>query len=124
MYVWLTSQNRKVHQRAMNRLVRKMNKHIENDDLWLGRFYAKQIASSWHPYEDGSGADLFVRLRFIDKKTKCTYDTGWKSVHYWSFGARLYWTMNWFIVEYCDVWRNEDPINDRIDYRQKYKEDI
>ena len=115
---WLTSMNRKVHQRAMNKLVRHMNKQIENDELWLGRFYAKQIASSWHPYEDGSGAALNVRLRFIDRKTGTTYDTHLEDVNGWRFGAKIFWKMNWFIVDYCDVWRNEDPYKDKIDYRK------
>lgn len=115
---WLTSKNRKVHQRAMNKLVRQMNNGIHNDNLWLGRFYAKQIDSSWHLYEDGSGAELYVRLKFIDRKTGITYDTSWETVNHWRFGAYLYWEMNNFIVEKCDVWRKEDPVHDdRVDYR-------
>ena len=62
MHTWLTSQNRKVHQRAMNKLIRDMNNNIKNDDLWLGRFYAKQIDSDWQLYKDGSGAELYIRL--------------------------------------------------------------
>jgi hypothetical protein len=117
--VWLTSQKRKVHQRAINKLIREMNKRIEDDDLWLGRFYTKQIKSDWQLYEDGSGADLYVRLRFIDRKTGVHYDTGWECVNSLRFGAKLYWKMNWFIVEYCDVWGKEDPRKDtRVDYRK------
>lgn len=116
---WLTSQNRKVYQRAMNRLMRKINKSIKNDDLWLGRFYVKQIGSSWYLYKDGSGAELYVRLRFVDRKTGFVYDTPWETVNHWRFGAHLAWEMNNFIVKECDVWRKEDPLRDeRIDYRK------
>lgn len=114
---WLYSHNRKVHQRAMNKIVRKMNQCIENDDLWLGRFYAKQIGAHWRLYDDKSGAELYVRLRFIDKKTGVFYDTPWETVNHWRFGERIYWKMNWLIVDYCDVWSKEDPYNDIIDYR-------
>ena len=118
MYTWLTSQNRKVHQRGMNKLIRDINNNIKNDDLWLGRFYAKQINSDWILYEDGSGAELYVRLRFIDRKTGVTYDTPWETVNHWRFGAHLYWEMNNFIVNKCEVWQKEDPVHDeRIDYR-------
>ena len=117
---WLASKNRKVHQRAINKAVRNMNLSIENDDLWLGRFYAKQVKSTWSLYEDGSGAELYVILRFIDKKTGKNYDTCWETVNSWIFGAKLFWRMNWFIVNYLRVWENEDPINDeKIDYRKK-----
>lgn len=119
MHTWLTSQNRKVHQRAMNKLIRDMNKNICEDNLWLGRFYVKQINSDWQLYEDGSGAELYVRLRFIDRKTGFTYDTPWETVNHWRFEARLYWEMNDFIVEKCDVWGKEDPLHDEcIDYRK------
>ena len=32
-YSWLTSKNRKRHQREVNKLMRLMNQNIENDDL-------------------------------------------------------------------------------------------
>ena len=72
---WLCSKNRKRHQRAMNKLMRDLNKNIENDNLWQGRFYVKQTAAQWHEYEDKSGAELWVVLSFIDKKTGITYET-------------------------------------------------
>ena len=67
MKYWLTSTNKKKHQRAMNRLVRSFNKALEQDDLWCGRFVIQQVyAPQWHQYDDGSGAELFVHLKFID----------------------------------------------------------
>ena len=74
---WLTSFNRKKHQRRMNRFVRAINKNIANDDLWRGRFVVKQVGTPYfYIYEDKSGAelqnvhlvitDLKLALRFMD----------------------------------------------------------
>ena len=106
---WLTSQNRKVHQRAMNKLVRQLNENIRKDNLWKGRFYVRQIASQWHVYEDKSGAELWVVLRFIDRKTGRTYDCA-ETVNHFRFPSswKLWEKMNWFIVEYLEVWK-ENP---------------
>ena len=105
---WLTSMNKKRHQREINRLVREANKSIEKDDLWYGRFCIKQVESpQWHVYEDKSGAEYFVHLKFIDK---CTgrYWIQAETVNHWrgSFGNgwRIWDKMNWFIVEHCSVW--------------------
>ena len=38
----MKSHNRKNHQRWFNQYVRYINKNIEEDDLWLGRFCVKQ----------------------------------------------------------------------------------
>lgn len=114
MKYWLTSKNKKRHQRAMNKLIRETNKNIEQDDLWYGRFCVRQVYSpQWHIYEDGSGAEYFVHLKFIDKCTGREYlcaDTvnDWRSGNSW----RLWEKMNWFIVEHCTVW-NEQPARER-----------
>ena len=71
-YGWLTSKDRKRHQRAMNDIMRQINRYVEIDPLWKGRFYVRQIASQWSEYEDKSGAALWVVLRFYDKKTRIT----------------------------------------------------
>ena len=58
-------------------------------------------------YEDKSGAEYFVHLKFIDK---CTgrYWIQAETVNHWrgSFGNgwRIWDKMNWFIVEHCNVW--------------------
>jgi hypothetical protein len=108
MQYWLTSKNKKRHQREINRLVREANKSIEKDDLWHGRFCIKQVESpQWHVYEDKSGAEYFIHLKFIDK---CTgrYWIQAETVNHWrgSFGNgwRIWDKMNWFIVEHCNVW--------------------
>ena len=109
---WLTSMNKKRHQREINRLIREANKSIEKDDLWYGRVCIKQVESpQWHVYEDKSGAEYFVHLKFIDK---CTgrYWIQAETVNHWrgSFGNgwRIWDKMNWFIVEHCSVW--DEPL--------------
>ena len=115
---WIYSCNRKRHQRAINKAIRDMNKNIENDNLWKGRFYCRQIYSPhWERYEDRSGGIMYVNVEFCDKKTQKrwiqlfnTNDIqGWK---FWS-------AMNDFIVKHIDVW-NEEPrpsIENAPDYR-------
>ena len=108
----LTSMNKKRHQREINRLVRQANKSIENDSLWLGRFVIHQVKSpQWSIYEDKSGAEYFVHLEIIDRCTGRSWisaDTvnGWRTTL--GNGWQLYEFINWFIVEYCNVW--DEPL--------------
>lgn len=108
MFTWLTSMDRKTHQRAINRAVRTFNKRLEQDDLWLGRFVVRQYEDSpqWRKYEDGSGAELWVKLKFIDRATG-RYYVGNHTVNEWcSFnGSRIWRIMNWLIAEHWDVWQ-------------------
>ena len=120
---WLTSMNKKRYQREINRLVREANKSIEKDDLWHGRFCIKQVESpQWHVYEDKSGAEYFVHLKFIDK---CTgrYWIQAETVNHWrgSFGNgwRIWDKMNWFIVEHCNVW--DEPLA-KVRYYDAWRE--
>ena len=108
-YGWLTSKNRKRHQRAMNTMMRQLNRNIEQDELWQGRFYVRQVASQWHPYEDKSGGELWIVLRFIDKKTGIAKDVA-NTVNHWRYfnGSYLWWAMNDFIVKDVNVWHEED----------------
>lgn len=105
---WLTSQNRKVHQRAMNQAMRAINKNIERDDLWNGRFIVRQHRAEWIPYEDNSGRELYVSLKFIDRCTGRHFIIN-DSVNHWLFwgGSALWRAMNDFIVKQCDVWNEE-----------------
>jgi hypothetical protein len=88
--------------------MRELNKNIENDSLWCGRFYVHQIARQRYVYEDGSGMELWVTLEFVDRKTGRTKQL-LETVNYWtSFCSRLFWEANTFIVEDVNVWA-EDP---------------
>lgn len=105
---WLTSKNAKAHQRRMNKAMRELNKTLENDNLWHGRFYVHQVARQRQVYEDGSGMELWVTLELVDRKTGRTKQV-LETVNYWtSFCSRIFWEMNSFIVEDVGVW-SEDP---------------
>ncbi len=108
-YGWLSSKNRKRHQRAINQMIRMINENVKNDELWQGRFYVRQIDARWHTYEDKSGAELFVVLQFIDKKTGIS-KTYCDTVNHWRYfnGSHLWWAMNNFIINDVQVWE-EDP---------------
>ena len=89
--------------------IKKLNKNIENDDLWLGRFYVKrnEMFSSF--------------LEFHDKKTGAIRFEYYPASS-WNFfdGIKLWETMNDFIVEHCRVW-SENPapsIKTAVDYRK------
>lgn len=107
MIYWLTSHNKKRHQRAINRLVRAINKNLENDELWCGRFMICQIDSpEWQAYEDGSGAELWVTLKFVDHATGRYYTTcdivnNWRGPH--ANGFKINAIMNWLITTHWNV---------------------
>ena len=117
------SNNRKKIQRTMNYYVRLVNKNIFNDYLWRGRFFVRQVESPhFVPFEDGSGAELFVTLRIFDKKTE-KYVDSFDSVSNFCFfnGSRLAWLMNDVITKHFAVWNKSkedesNPYNDRILY--------
>lgn len=124
MKYWLTSLDRKAHQRAMNRLIHRFNKALEEDDLWLGRFMVRQDeCPQWKRYEDGSGAELWVRLRFIDRATG-RYYVKWETVNVWrglhANGYEVWHTMNWLITEHWDVWQEDLARERRMDEWREY----
>ena len=128
MGYWLTSKNKKRHQRAINRLIRSFNKALEQDELWCGRFMVRQVYTpQWHKYDDNSGADYFVHLKFIDRCTGHYYIAA-DSVNCWrglrANGYRLWEKMNWFIVEHLDVWNESLPKERRMDEWREYNKNI
>ena len=111
----MKSHNRKNHQRWFNQYCRYVNKSIENDDLWLGRFYVRQNRTFIEWFEDNSGGLMYVEVHMIDKKTK-NIRVGWYS------GLEMDWKFwrdfNNFIIEDCKVWEEKPDIRkNRIDYR-------
>lgn len=113
--------HRKVTQRTLNSHVRRCNRIIENDYLWRGRFFIRQVRADFHKFDDGSGGELFVTLRFYDKKTMKYIDSfGTASDFCFGWGS-VYWLMNKAITEIFDVWKKDredpdGPYQDRVDY--------
>lgn len=116
---WMTSFNRKKHQRRMNKYVREINENIANDDLWRGRFVIRQKDNpGFYIYEDKSGAEMpHVHLVITDLKTGERYDK-WDTDNGWCHfnGVRIWEFANKAITEIFDVWRkNDDPRTHRND---------
>jgi hypothetical protein len=90
--------------------MRAINKNIEQDDLWNGRFIVRQYEDSpqWRKYEDGSGAELWVKLKFIDRATG-RYYVGNHTVNEWcDFNCLRIWRiMSWLITEHWDIWQED-----------------
>ena len=118
---WLSSRNKRKHQRHMNKAMRLVNNMIKNDPLWRGRFYVRSGATCFCLYEDGSGGELFCKLLFFDKKTGRTVKD-YESVNHWCYfgGHHLFERMNEFIIEDCKVWsENPGPRMDNVDYNRR-----
>lgn len=102
---------RKEYQRQFTKLIRRTNKAIREDDLWLGRVEVRQIGVRWEEFEDGSGGILHVVLRCIDKKTRqykdyCLEYAPWMRTINWKISMDV---LNKFFVEDLDVWRTGNP---------------
>ena len=109
---------RKQYQRGMTKLLRKTNKVIKEDDLWLGRVEVRQISARWQEFEDGSGGILYTVLRCIDKKTRqykdyCFEYAPWITTIYWTISYDI---LNDFFVEALDVWRTANPRDEIQDW--------
>lgn len=110
----MKDRQRRKAQSKINKRVKALNRNIENDYLWRGRFYIRQVDANWERFDDGSGGCLKVWLEIRDKKTGLfmgfaidNYDRGWKL---WEAG-------NQFIAEHSDVWNDIDVVkNDKTDW--------
>lgn len=116
---WMTSFNRKKHQRRMNRYVRALNENIANDDLWRGRFVIRQVDNpGFYVYPDKSGAEMpHVHLVITDLKTGERYDK-WDTDNGWCHfnGGHIWEFANYAITERFDVWsKTNDPRKHRDD---------
>ena len=66
---WKTTTNRKKIQRHFNKVIRDMNRTIERDELWLGRFYCYQTDVAFRNAEDGTYTYATIAVEFIDRKS-------------------------------------------------------
>ena len=115
----MKSHNRKNHQRWFNQYCRYVNKTMEDDDLWLGRFKVKQTATHMEWFEDGSGGLMYAELMMLDKKTGICKVSWYSGLDMdWKFWRDL----NDFIIIDCKVWEETPDIRiNRIDYRKENK---
>ncbi|MBO7696741.1 MAG: hypothetical protein J6T10_29280 [Methanobrevibacter sp.] len=110
---------RKKYQLNANKLVKEVNKAIEADFLWRGRFVFHIMDSNFERFKDGSGGILYVILRGYDKKTNYYKDYILDYAPYFQFIEWDLWQItNKFITEDTDTWKKgNNPFNDnKIDY--------
>lgn len=121
-FEWPSTFNKKKIQRKVNRIIRNINKNIESDELWKGRFYINQINRSMKPFSDLSAIDACFLFEFHDKKTGVTkISNKWYSLYELEVFGTLAWELNEFIVEHCKVWSEIPKPNKEtsIDFRRK-----
>ena len=120
MQNWKTTTNRKKIQRHFNKVIRDMNRNIERDELWLGRFYCYQTDIVFRSSEDGTYMYAAIGVEFIDRKSGKTMHHIFHKEDLMGTAWRLWERMNYFITEWCDVWE-EDPrpsIKNPWDYKK------
>lgn len=120
---WMTSQNRKRYQRAVNKVFRELNYALAVDSLWRGRFLVRQTQSRW--IHENDYYYLIVEYEMIDLKTGIVkpYIKEANSICSWG-GGKVFWEMNDFITQWCDVWRvegSEALRSDKTVYRSPRK---
>ena len=110
----MLSHKRKNHQRWFNQYCRYVNKNIENDKLWRGRFYISQNRTKLNWFEDGSGGLMTAEIVMHDRKTG-------KMITRWYSGLgmdwQFWWDFNDFIIKYCKVWEEQpSPYEQKANY--------
>ena len=65
----MKNKRRKAYQCKLNKEIKMVNKGIESDSLWKGRFKFFQRESNYENFEDNSGGILYATIRGYDKKT-------------------------------------------------------
>ena len=96
--------------------MRKYSMKSMKRNLWLGRFYIKQLATHMHWFEDKSGGLMYAHILMCDKKTGITHSKWYDGLDMeWKF----WWDFNDFIIKDCKVWEEEPgPYENRIDFRK------
>ena len=110
---------RKAYQSKLNKLIKEVNKSIEEDPLWSGRFVFHIMDSHFERFEDGSGGLLHVSIRGYDKKSGYYKDYIADYAPYLKNFAKydIWKIVNKFVTEDTDTWKNgNNPYDDKIDY--------
>lgn len=120
---WKTTVKRKKIQRHINSVIKQINRNIERDELWLGRFYCQQQLIRFYNSEDGGYTYATVAVEFIDRKTGKIFTHWFHKEDFMGTAWRIWEAMNDFIVTYCRVWAEVPPpsIQNVWDYRKEIK---
>lgn len=110
----MTRSNIWYHRAWVDNYLYLTNRSLEKDPLWKGRFCVRRLNSALERFTDGSGALLYVTLRFYDRKTQKYWD---KATDALEMQSQMFFWMNWFITEHIRVWDEErSPYNDPTNY--------
>lgn len=104
------------HRHWVDRYMWEQNKALCDDELWMGRFIVHRLYSRLDVFSDGSGAILQMIIRLYDKKTHKRKDIFTDPLE---MQSKMFFWMNEFITNDVGVWENEDPYNERKDWRLK-----
>lgn len=120
---WKTTVKRKKIQRHINSVLRDLNKNIERDNLWLGRFYCRQTDIKFDRSEDRSYTYALITVEFVDRKTGITYTHCFHKEDFMGSTWRIWEVINNFIIEIVGVWKEVPPpsIKNPWDYRKELK---
>ena len=111
----MRDRQRRKAQSKINKTVRALNRNIEQDYLWRGRFYARQVDANWERFSDGSGGILNAWIEIRDKKTGLYM--GVKVDNYQFRGWKLWEAANKFVGEFSGVWDDIDAVKaDKTDW--------
>ena len=106
--------------RKVNQVARKINKQIEEDNIWRGRFVLRQLKKRLEIYPDGSRMSYY-KYRLYDKKTGEYADSCWFS-EFQILNSYCLWDFaNNAIVETFKVWEYDEynpnhPFRDQTNY--------
>ena len=106
--------------RKVNRVARKLNKQLAEDELWRGRFEVRQYQKAVETFSDGSKIGQY-NYRIYDKKTGKFATMGWTSEFRILRSAALWSFANDAIIKNFKVWDFDKddpnyPYNDKTDY--------
>ena len=90
-------------QRKARKALQKINRDIEKDSLWQGRFVIRQVGKQFLKHEDNSGYKVCYTLAVVDKKTGnyiLAYVDDYAIENKW----KLFVLMNNFIIDDVKVW--------------------
>ena len=117
----------KKYHSGLRHVVRDLNKNIEKDDLWNGRFVFHIMDTHFNKFEDGSGGVLHAVIRGYDKADGYYKDYRfdyaiWSILYHfdiWKIGNR-------FITEDANAWKNgHNPYKEKKDFNKiKVNDDV
>lgn len=110
---------RRKYQRKLNKIIRNINKNIEKDNLWNGRFVYFQHSGEFELFSDKSGGIFYVTIRAYDKKTGYYKDYYCDYAPYLDgfYGNFVFKVINDFIINNVKVWSmGENPRDDKTKY--------